>query len=275
MMNKPLPFQNLMIKNSDNMPFLSVESISVGTRLLPLSLHCKKGSIVHLIGANGCGKSTLLNTLAMLISNRSEVKGQVLLEGEVINDLSLSDLALKRALLTQTMRPAFNVEVFHYLTLSLPSCAQLKSDITQQAIQYIVEFLQIHHKLHCNVNALSGGEWQRVRLAAVCLQIWPTINPYARLLLLDEPTAALDIKHEVLLYRLIDYIAKQGITVIMANHDLNRTMQHAHQVVLLQQGVMNKTGSVKEVMQPERLSHVFSTPVRQTTLEGQPYLVFE
>lgn len=76
-----------------------------------------------------------------------------------------------------------------------------------------------------------------MRLAGSCLQIWPSLNPYAKLLILDEPAAPLDIAQEGLLYSLIQQVAAKGITVIMANHDLNRSLRHADKVLLLSQGL--------------------------------------
>ncbi|MGR5470377.1 ATP-binding cassette domain-containing protein, partial [Vibrio astriarenae] len=102
-----------------------------------------------------------------------------------------------RGYLCQQSRPAFNIDVFQYLALSLPSGTNIAdSNITQSkvrdALNMVVALVQLQDKLHRSIQTLSGGEWQRVRLAGVCLQVWRTINPFSQLLILDEPAAPLD-----------------------------------------------------------------------------------
>ncbi|MDE1265428.1 vitamin B12 ABC transporter ATP-binding protein BtuD [Vibrio aestuarianus] len=250
---------------------LQVTSLQVGARLLPLSFRCKAGEVLHVIGPNGSGKSTLLAALAGVI----ESKGMVQIGDVNINEVSLETLSLHRAYLSQSDKPAFNLQVFQYLSLAIPSCAELHSEAVNQAVNDITHLLNIEDKLHRSIHQLSGGEWQRVRLAGICLQIWPSINPYAKLLILDEPSAPLDIAQEVLLYRLIEHIAQQGIVVIMANHDLNRTLRHADSALLLERGVLQSLGEVETVLSSERLSQVFQTQVKHVDVKGKPYLIFD
>lgn len=250
---------------------LQVTSLQVGARLLPLSFCCKAGEVLHVIGPNGSGKSTLLAALAGVI----ESKGMVQIGDININDVSLDTLSLHRAYLSQSDKPAFSLQVFQYLALAIPSCAEPHSAAVNQAINDITHLLNIEDKLHRSIHQLSGGEWQRVRLAGICLQIWPSINPYAKLLILDEPSAPLDIAQEVLLYRLIEHIAQQGIVVVMANHDLNRTLRHADSALLLEKGVLQSMGNVARVLSSERLSQVFQTQVKHVDVEGKPYLIFD
>ena len=120
-------------------------------------------------------------------------KGDIKLDEKDLSDLSLQDLSLHRAYLCQSARPAFNLEVFQYLALSLPSSSQGLNTEINAALEEITQMLDIADKLHRSIQALSGGEWQRVRLAGMCLQVWPTLNPYAKLLILDEPAAPLDL----------------------------------------------------------------------------------
>jgi vitamin B12 transport system ATP-binding protein len=86
------------------------------------------------------------------------------------------------------------------------------------------------------VNHISGGEWQRVRLAAVILQIHPLANPSGQLLLLDEPMNSLDVAQQAALDRLLSELCAAGIAVVMSSHDLNHTLRHAHQSWLICRG---------------------------------------
>ena len=143
------------------------------------------------------------------------------------------------------------------------------------AVKELVDVLELEDKLHRSIHQLSGGEWQRVRLCAICLQIWPSLNPYAKLLILDEPAAPLDIGQEALLYKLIRKVADMGITVVMSNHDLNRTLKHADKALLLDKGVIQQVGSVDQVFEPSELSRVFKTRVQKTEFNGEPVLIFD
>ena len=164
--------------------------------------------------------------------------------------------------------------MFQYLALSLPSSSHGLDAEINAALDEISQMLDITDKLHRSIQTLSGGEWQRVRLAGMCLQIWPTLNPYAKLLILDEPAAPLDIAQEALLYKLIERVADKGIAVIMANHDLNRTLRHADQVLLLDKGVLQASGRAEQVLTPEQLESVFNTEVKSISVENQTYLLF-
>lgn len=248
-----------------------VNSLSVGSRLLPLSFEIKRGEIIHVIGPNGSGKSTLLSAVGGLLG----YKGSVTLTNQQVSDYSLDVLAQKRAFLSQSDRPAFNIEVIQYLSLSLPDHVSIESEEVKRVLCELTELLEIDDKLHRSIHHLSGGEWQRVRLCAICLQIWRSLNPYSELLILDEPAAPLDIGQEVLLYRLIDRVAEMGVSVLMSNHDLNRTLKHADKALLLNQGVLHSFGQVADVLNSQSLSDVYRTQVKLAEVEGGRVLLFE
>lgn len=132
---------------------LQVTSLQVGARLLPLSFRCKAGEVLHVIGPNGSGKSTLLAALAGVI----ESKGMVQIGDVNINEVSLETLSLHRAYLSQSDKPAFNLQVFQYLSLAIPSCAELHSEAVNQAVNDITRLLNIEDKLHRSIHQLSGG----------------------------------------------------------------------------------------------------------------------
>lgn len=254
---------------------MHVKHMSVGSRLLPLSFECKAGEIVHIVGPNGSGKSTLLAAISGTLSHRDGMSGEVYVGNKNLLTLPLSEQAHVRGYLCQQSRPAFNVDVFQYLALSLPSGAEIADIKVCDAVNMVVELVQLQDKLHRSIQTLSGGEWQRVRLAGVCLQVWRTINPFSQFLILDEPAAPLDIAQEGLLYQLINAMAAQGIGVLVANHDLNRTLKHADKVLLLNNGVLHSSGNADTVLTEEALGEVFNTQVRRVIVDEQPYLIFD
>ncbi len=254
---------------------MHVKHMSVGSRLLPLSFECKAGEIVHIVGPNGSGKSTLLAAISGTLSHREGMSGEVYVGDKNLLTLPLSEQSHVRGYLCQQSRPAFNVDVFQYLALSLPSGAEIADIKVRDAVNMVVELVQLQDKLHRSIQTLSGGEWQRVRLAGVCLQVWRTINPFSQFLILDEPAAPLDIAQEGLLYQLINAMAAQGIGVLVANHDLNRTLKHADKVLLLNNGVLHSSGSADTVLTEEALGEVFNTQVKKVIVDEQPYLIFD
>lgn len=254
---------------------MHVKHMSVGSRLLPLSFECKAGEIVHIVGPNGSGKSTLLAAISGTLSHRDGMSGEVYVGNKNLLTLPLSEQAHVRGYLCQQSRPAFNVDVFQYLALSLPSGAEIADIKVRDAVNMVVGLVQLQDKLHRSIQTLSGGEWQRVRLAGVCLQVWRTINPFSQFLILDEPAAPLDIAQEGLLYQLINAMAAQGIGVLVANHDLNRTLKHADKVLLLNNGVLHSSGSADTVLTEEALGEVFNTQVKKVIVDEQPYLIFD
>ncbi|MEC6795553.1 vitamin B12 ABC transporter ATP-binding protein BtuD [Photobacterium sp. S4TG1] len=249
---------------------LTAQEISFIPRLLPQSFSLYSGQITHVIGPNGSGKSTVLSILSGLF----DYSGSITLLNNELGEYDLPSLAHVRSYLAQQDKPNFSIPVFQYLSLAVSALQNVDMTQLQRALDEICQRLDIQDKLSRNIQQLSGGEWQRVRLAAACLQVWPTINPQAKLLLLDEPAAALDIGQEAAMYQLVRNISQQGITVVMVNHDLNRTLREADNVMLLDHGQCVAFGDVEQVMTVERLQAVFKTGIEKIEHHGMPCLVF-
>jgi vitamin B12 transport system ATP-binding protein len=249
---------------------INLTHVSMPPRLQPISLRVKRGEVLHIIGPNGSGKSTLISCLSGLF----DFQGDIDIEGEAITSCSLEVLASKRSYLLQQDRPTFSVTVAHYLSISLVNPLADKVAV-KEVVNLLATALDIKEMMERSIHQLSGGEWQRVRLAASCLQIWPSINPNAQLLLLDEPATALDVGHETKMYQLIRQVSQLGITVIIANHDLNRTLHEADKVLLLKEGECVDCGDVESVMNQQTLSRVFNTEIKKIELNNRPYLIFE
>lgn len=246
---------------------LSLHSVSVAGRLSSVDVRCHPGELVHIIGPNGAGKSTLLALMAGLQPGG----GETLLLDQAIADWSARDLARVRAYLPQHHSALALMPVFQYLQLHQPPRCDAAS--VDNVVQQLAERLSLTDKLRRPLTRLSGGEWQRVRLAAVLLQVWPTLNPSARLLLLDEPAASLDIAQRVALDTLLAALCRAGMTVIASGHDLNHTLHHADRVWLMSCGELVAQGAVADVMQPEILSPVFGVAFTHYALDGRHWML--
>ncbi|ARD38426.1 vitamin B12 ABC transporter ATP-binding protein BtuD [Edwardsiella ictaluri] len=236
---------------------LRIDGVAVSGRLAPLSALVARGRLVHIIGPNGAGKSTLLLRLAGLLSG----EGEVWLAGRPLLCQTPAQQARWRACLLQQQLPTGLMPVFAYLGLHAPRTAPISGVDTVLAM--LSERLGLSDKLSRPMSHLSGGEWQRVRLAAVLLQIWPTLNPQGYLLLLDEPMSSLDIRQQAALDGLLSELCAAGVTVIASAHDLNHTLFHADDVWMLSQGQVMAQGTAQAVMQVAALSTLFGVPFRR------------
>lgn len=246
---------------------MTLKDAAVPGRLAPFSATVASGQRLHLVGPNGAGKSTLLALLAGLLS----ASGELTFLQRPLAHWQGQTLARLRAWLPQQQMPLSDMPVFHYLRLHLQAGrAERKGD---EALSALLTALQLRDKLQRRLTHLSGGEWQRVRLAAVMLQIDPAINPQGKLLLLDEPMTALDIAQQKAVDDQIARLCAAGITVIASGHDLNHSLQYADHVWLLHRGAVVAQGEARTMLTPERLAPLYHIAFRQVDLEGQTQLI--
>ena len=241
-------------------PILSVESISVhyGLRkvLREVSFEIATGSVVGLIGPNGAGKSTLIRTLSGVLPVS---EGRVRVSGQPLEQLNASERARKIAVVPQArnLPPAFTARETVLLgrTPHLNWLGQTspQDDVRVQAAMQRTDTLCLADR---RVGELSGGEQQRLLLARAIAQAAPV-------LLLDEPTAHLDLQYQVSLLDLVRKLArKDGLGVLLAIHDLNLVARYADRVLLLVDGQVEAWGTPSEVLDPARLSRAYHTPLQ-------------
>ena len=232
-----------------------------------VSVAVAPGSFAALVGPNGAGKSSLLRVLSGDLTPNG---GGVTLEGEPLALFGSRDLAHLRSVMGQSATIAFDFYVEEVLAMGWLGSALAY----RQALRDVVRRCALDGLLGRRFNTLSGGESQRVQFARALLQIWhrgcgasPATAP--RYLLLDEPTASLDINHELALLRLAHQACKQNIGVLAVLHDLNLAARFADRVALLDGGSVVADGTPDSVLTAERLSRVYATPVR---VENHPRL---
>ena len=243
---------------------LRLHQAAVPGRLLPMNGELAAGQLLHVAGPNGAGKSTLLSVIAGL----QPASGRVLLDEKPLSDWRGAAFSRVRGWLPQQQAPLSQMPVWHYLRLHLKQAGS-QSDVR---LSTLLQQLQLQDKLTRSLTRLSGGEWQRVRLAAVCAQIDPLINPHGRLLILDEPMTALDIGQQKAADDLIAALCAAGISVIASSHDLNHSLQHADRVWLMNRGQVVAQGEPAKVLTPQRLTPLYQITFRQIQLEGRTLL---
>lgn len=251
-----------------NIPIaLKLTGVACGRRLQPTSASAYAGRLIHVVGPNGSGKSTLLARVAGLLDG----DGRIELDGVSTADWSARDLALHRAFLAQQQRPTAMMPVFQYLALHQP--VQASSVAVDEVVAQLAARLMLADKLTRPLTELSGGEWQRVRLAAVFLQVWPSLNPYGRLLVLDEPATGLDVAQRAALDAMLKVLCQAGLIVLASAHDLNHSLHHADDIWLIAEGQLIAAGAAADVMQPERLEPVFGIAFERYRVGDRDWLM--
>ena len=247
------------------MPLMQLQDVSENVRLQGINADVGYGEIIHLLGPNGAGKSTLLARMAGL----SRGKGVITLNSQPLETWSPSELARHRAYLSQHHSPPFAMPVWQFLMLH-----QHTHHASALAV-HVTNALGLNNKLGRNVSQLSGGEWQRVRLAAVILQIHPRDNSQGQLLLLDEPMNSLDVAQQAALDKLLAELRAAGVTIVMSSHDLNYSLRHAGQVWLLCDGKLIASGTTEAVLQPENLAAAYNMTFQKLEIAGHQMLVYD
>ena len=226
-----------------------------------VDLHLPGGEVGVLLGPNGAGKSTLLSVLAGL--HRPD-EGAVWLDDQDLAQTTAQELAPRRALLLQDSAVAFDflardlVELGRYPHRLSPS--REEAVIVRDAL----EAADVAHLAHRRVQGLSGGERARVQLARALAQIGrPPPDGRPRWLLLDEPTAALDLRHQHDTLATVRRWARQeGVGVLAVLHDLNLALRYADRVWVLDHGRLQASGPPAEVLTPALLQRVWQVRAR-------------
>ncbi|MFC4332051.1 heme ABC transporter ATP-binding protein [Streptomyces andamanensis] len=226
--------------------------VRLGARevLRGVDVRVRAGEVLALVGPNGAGKSTLLGALA---ADLPAAAGVVRVHGRPVREWSAPELALRRAVLPQSAELSFPFPVAEVVRMGrAPHPASPAED--EAAVTAAMAATEVSAFAGRPFPALSGGERARVAFARVLAQ-------HAPLLLLDEPTAALDLRHQELVLRLCRERAAAGDAVVVVLHDLGLAAAYAHRVAVLAAGRVAADGPPGEIFTEELLSRVYDQPV--------------
>jgi len=222
-----------------------------------LSMTATAGQLWCVIGPNGAGKSTWLSVLAGL---RLPDGGSATLDGVPLADWPALAMARRRAFLPQALHDTFPITVYDaVMTGRHPHLArwEWEGDADARAVDAAVSALQLLPLAQRDVRTLSGGERQRVAMAAVVAQ-------EARVLLLDEPVAHLDLHQQVSVLRLLrEGCRKHGWLVVLTVHDLNLARRFATHALLMDGAGHTTAGIAADVLTPEHCARVLRTPIAE------------
>lgn len=226
--------------------------IGEATILEDVSCHVETGELVALIGPNGAGKSTLL---AAATGDLDLAAGSVRLFGDDIDHLSPSVQSRRRAVQVQDTSVRYSYFVREVVAMGRWPWRGTEFEADDEAaIQEGLESADVTGLTRREVTTLSGGERARTAFARLHAQ-------QSRLLLADEPTAALDIGHQEVVLRELLRLSRAGAAVMTVLHDLNLAAAYADRIVLIHAGRVEADGPPKDVLTSERLSIVYQTPL--------------
>jgi iron complex transport system ATP-binding protein len=227
-----------------------------------ISLDFEKGQIVSIIGPNGVGKSTFLHCLNRLISPS---KGVILVEDRDVKDYSLKDLAKEMGYVPYSPASNFPLSVIDMVMMGRHPYSRIGSVKDDLKVAHaILETLGIDDLAFRSFSQLSAGQRQKVMIARGMVQ-----EP--KVLLLDEPTANLDIKHQMEVTGLLKELSEsKGLSVIMVSHELNIAAKYSDRVILLHQGKVFRTGTPWEVITAENIRTVYEVDADVIDHDGRP-----
>lgn len=216
---------------------------------LDLTLH--KGKMYGLIGPNGSGKTTFIN---ILNGSHQPSRGAVKLHGTAVHSIPKPDLARLLSFVPQNVALHFDYTVFEVVMMGrhpfidrFGTPAQKDVDLVTEALKKL-DIYQLRNRL---VTRLSGGERQRVLVARALAQS-------TEVLILDEPTASLDVRHAIDIMQALRYrVDNDSVTVIGAIHDLDLAAAYCDELIVLKDGLLEASGSVDTVLTSELLQDVF------------------
>lgn len=237
-------------------------------RLQPTSFNVAPGDVLAIIGPNGSGKSTLLRIAAGVLPPAG---GRVLLDGGDLSQLDRRDVARKLGYLPQNVHYAFDYTVEEVAAMGrFPHLSGLGflTGVDRDVIASSLSRTEMTAYRERPLSHLSGGERQRAFLASVLAQ-----EP--RVLLLDEPTTALDIHHQARFFRLLNELAASGIAVVVVTHDLNLASLYCTRLLLMSGGQKHCEGTADQVLRHEVLSEVYdeSVAVMHDERSGRPIVL--
>jgi iron complex transport system ATP-binding protein len=223
--------------------------------------------LVAVVGPNGSGKTTLLRACTGVLEPAA---GSVQVSGRALGQWSPGELAGIIGVVPQREEILFPLRVNETVMLGRYSRLGPWADPgpdDRAAVREAMDRCDVSALGDRSVDTLSGGEWQRVRVARALAQ-----QPEA--LLLDEPTAALDVRHEMEVFELVRTLVDGGLAALVITHHLNLAARYADRMLLLSGGTIVASGTPREVLQREVLGVVFEWPVAVTTWsDGSPQVV--
>ena len=232
-----------------------------------ISIDISPGEVLTVLGPNGSGKSTLINLLSGYIEPTA---GNIYFDKVNIKNISIENKAFIRSVMSQSQPIVFDFSVKEIIEMGWLQKGLIKfSKSFDKIFEEVIKEASIEKLVNEKFNILSGGEQKRVHFARTLLQSWrPSDSSDPKYLLLDEPTANLDIKHEQKLMNVVRKKASQGLGVLIVLHDINLAAKYSDKIILLKDGKLKGYGETSEILNENLLSNIYELPI---TISHNPF----
>lgn len=231
-----------------------------------ISFKVERDKITTLIGANGCGKSTLFNVMS---KNLKPASGEVTLNGENIDKIPLKKFARQLAIVHQHNTAPADIKVEKLISYGRIAYGGFGRDHgeDERCINFALEATGIEKFRKKRISELSGGERQRVWIAMALAQ-------NTKILLLDEMTTYLDIKHQIETLRLIKKLNREyNITIVMVLHDINQAAYYSDKIVAMKDGKIIKSGTPKEVITADIIKETYGIELAIEKFKDRSFVI--
>jgi iron complex transport system ATP-binding protein len=221
-----------------------------------VSLTVAPGQLLAIVGPNGAGKSTLLAAMA---ADLQPSAGEMEFDGRDLHRWAPLDLARRRAVMPQAARLGFSLPVHDVVALGRSPFERSHTRAENAAaVARALRAADVTHLANRSYETLSGGEQQRVQLARAVAQLDLEAADARPILLLDEPTANLDLAHQHSVLRLAQDLTRRGVAVVAILHDLGLAFTYGDLVLVLHEGRAVAHGDPHDVLTPELMRQVFA-----------------
>jgi len=230
-----------------------------------ICLELAPSQLLGIVGPNGSGKSTLIKCIDRILKPQ---KGSILLDEREITKMSRMEIARRMGYVPQSSSSLFSATVFDAVLMGRrPHLSWRSSEGDMEKVLEALELLGIKDLALREVNELSGGEQRKVLLARALAQ-------EADVLLLDEPTSNLDIRHQLEVMNLISSMVKEmNISAVMAIHDLNLASRYSDKIIFMKDGMVYAAGEPSSVLIPENIRVVYGVDAIINQDSGKPYII--
>ena len=233
--------------------------------LKDISMELGSSDVLGIVGPNGAGKSTLLRCIDRILVPQN---GTLLLDGREMKQMSSMEIAKKIGYVPQSIANTFPATVFDTVLMGRrPHLGWRSSEEDIDTVLEVLTMLKIKYLAMRDFNEISGGQQQKVLIARALAQD-------AEILLLDEPTSNLDIRHQLEVMEILTkLVKKRGLSVMMAIHDLNLASRYSDRIIMLNGGSVRDTGDPASVLTAENIRSVYGVAVIVKHEADKPYII--